>query len=236
MYTQQLEQIKQMVEQAKFNEALNEIKNIEQSEQLTKNEHLTLKYLKSTLYLKKGQFKEGKQVADQLLEESREVGNQLKELDTLFNIIWALQYLGKLDDGLQLAKRSKKLLRILKQDHQPGLKRREATFLYLKGSLLLYKGELDQALNLLELSLAMREEIEDRKGIAETLSEISVLYSPYMGKNEPDHMFEYSQKSLAIYEVIGDQQGIAKSHRYIGMYYEFKGTDWIKPKNIIRKV
>ncbi len=78
MYTQQLEQIERLVEQAKFNEALSEIKNIKQSEQLTKNEHLTLKYLKSTLYLKKGQFKKGKQVANQLLEESREVGNHIK--------------------------------------------------------------------------------------------------------------------------------------------------------------
>ena len=43
-------------------------------------------------------------VAEQLLEESREGGNQLGELDALINTIWPLQFLGRLDDGLKLAR------------------------------------------------------------------------------------------------------------------------------------
>ena len=93
MHTNQLEQIERLVEQSNFNEALNEIKTIQQLKQLTENEQLTLKYLKSTLYLKKGLFNDGKQVAEQLLEESREVGSQLREVDALINLIWAYLWL-----------------------------------------------------------------------------------------------------------------------------------------------
>ncbi len=61
-----------------------------------------------------GRLKEGLQVAEQLLEESKKVGDPLLELNTLINIIWALPYFGKNDEGLQRAKRGEKLLKILK--------------------------------------------------------------------------------------------------------------------------
>jgi tetratricopeptide (TPR) repeat protein len=220
LYNLQFKQIELLIDQVKFTEALNEITTLEQSVQLTNNERLTLKYLKSTLYLKKGLLKEGKQVAEQLLEEIRETGNQLREIDALINVIWALQWLGRLDEGLQLIKRGEKLLKILVQDQQSGLKAREATLLHRKGSLLLDQGKLNHGFSFLEKSLSLRKEEEDNKGIAESMMEIGRYY---VDKGELDQAQEYTLKSMTINEVIGDQRGIAHSIGVIGWIYQFKG-------------
>lgn len=231
MYNLQLKQIELLIDQAKFTEALNEITTLEQSVQLTNNERLTLKYLKSTLYLKKGLLKEGKQVAEQLLEEIRETGNQLREVDALINVIWALQWLGRLDEGLQLVKRGEKLLKILVQDQQSGLKAREATLLHRKGSLLLDQGKLNHGVSFLEKSLSLRKEEEDNKGIAESMMEIGRYY---VDKGELDQAQEYTLKSMTINEVIGDQRGIAHSIEAIGWIYQFKG-DWDQASDHFQK-
>ncbi|MFX0182582.1 MAG: tetratricopeptide repeat protein [Candidatus Hodarchaeota archaeon] len=222
MYNQQLEKVEQLLTQCEFKKALNEIKHIEQSEHLTENEQLTLKYLKSTLYLKRGMFNDGNQVAEQLLEESKKVGNQLREVDALINISWALNYMGRLDDSMQLVRRGEKLLKILTYEKQLDLRNRKAAFLYRKGLILINKDKPDQALDFLEKSLSLREEIGDRKGIAETLIGIG-LYYYYFTERDPNQVFKHGQKSLTISKAIGDQRGIAISQMLIGGYYMLKG-------------
>ncbi|MFX1424599.1 MAG: tetratricopeptide repeat protein [Promethearchaeota archaeon] len=219
MYDQQLEQIEQLVDQAKYVKALNTITNLEQSE-LMNNERLALQYLKSTLYLKKGQLKEGKRVAEHLLKKSRETGNQLRELDALMNISWALQWLGQINKGLELVKRGEKLLKILVQEQQSGLRTREAALLYRKGSLLLNQGKLNLAFSFLKKSMSLREKEEDNKGISETMMEIGRYY---FDKGELNQAQEYTLKSLAINEAIGDQRGIAHSLDNISWIYSNKG-------------
>ena len=78
MTAQQLEQIEQLIAQAKFPDALKELTTLDSSEQLTADDRLRLRYLQSTLSLKMGRLKEGKKVADQLLRESKVVGNHLR--------------------------------------------------------------------------------------------------------------------------------------------------------------
>lgn len=167
-----------------------------------------------------GRFKEGLQVAEQLLDESKKVGEPLLELNALINIIWSLQHFGKLEEGLQLVKRGEKLLKILAQTHQPGLRGRQTAFLHHKGGLLFFKGELDQALNLLETSLALREEVGDKNGIIESLWFLGILY---FNKGDLDRLLEYGQKMLGLSEAIGDRQGLARSHFLFGGYYFAKG-------------
>lgn len=170
--------------------------------------------------MKMGRVKEGKMIADQLLKESKEVGNHLRELDALINISWALQWFGRLDEAFQLVKKGEKLLKILFQEQQPELKGREASLLYRQGSILLAKVEFDKALNLLERSLSLREEIGDMVGVVESLSEIGWLY---FHKDEPDRVLEYGHKGLKISKAIGNKKGIAISNTCIGGYYLRKG-------------
>ncbi|UCE13744.1 MAG: tetratricopeptide repeat protein [Candidatus Heimdallarchaeota archaeon] len=217
MIAQQLEQIEQLIAQAEFKEAQTAIELLESSEQLTADDRLKLRYLQSTLYLTMGRLNEGFQVAEELLEASKKVDDPLLELDTLINIIWALGYLGKIEEGFQLTRRGEKLLEIL--THQPGLNERHAAFLYRKGLLFFFKGELDQALTLLEASLVLREEMGDKRGIIESLWDLSLINF----RLDLDRALEYGQKCLALSEAIGDRQGLARSHLCLGAYYYAKG-------------
>ena len=79
MTAQQQEQIKQLRAHAKFKEALSEIELLESSEKLSPDDRLMLRYFQSTLFLKMGRLKEGLQVNEQLLEDSKKVGDPLKD-------------------------------------------------------------------------------------------------------------------------------------------------------------
>jgi len=214
---QQLEQIEQLIAQAKFSDALKELTTLENSDQLTTDDRLIVRYLQSTVILKMGRFKEGTQIAEQLLKDSKKVGNPLLELNSLINTLWGLQCLGRWDEGLQLASRGENLLKILTQTQQLGLKEKQATILHHKGSILYSKGEINKGLDLLKTSLALREEIGDKNGI------IDSLYVFTLEKWGPERVLEYSQKILALNEAIGDQQGIGKANLAIGQYFKDRG-------------
>jgi tetratricopeptide (TPR) repeat protein len=209
-----------MISQGKFPNALKELRIIESLGPLTTDQQLRLKFLSSKLFLKQGRFKEGKKENDQLLKKSKEVGDQLRELDALINTIWVLQYLGKFDEGLQVAKRGEKLLKILTTTRQPGLKARQASLLQHKGSLLYHKGEQDQAQKLLETGIALKEKLGVEEGIVEALTHLGGIH---LFKGELDPVLEYAQKIMDCSERINNRQGIARSHLVSGWYYRSKG-------------
>lgn len=117
MSNQQLEHIEQQIAQGRFKEAQSEIELLESSGDLMVNDPLAMRHLHSTLFLKMGSLKEGKQAAEQLLEENKNVGDLLLEFNALINIIWALAYLGKIEEGLKLTRRGEKVLKIFAQTH-----------------------------------------------------------------------------------------------------------------------
>ncbi len=203
------------MDQAKFKEALEEIEILERSDQLTKNQLLALRYLKSTLYLRIGKFKDGKVVAEQLLDESKEVGAQEREFDALINISWAFQGLGEINAGIQIIRRGEKLVKILTMN-QPLSKKKKALFFYQKGSILLTQSKMEESIKFLGKSLSLREEINDKAGIAQSLTRIGDYY---VTTNERDQILECSQRCLAISEAIGDQQEEANSYRLMAEYY-----------------
>ena len=210
----QLEQIEQLIAQTNFPDALKELTTLKTSEQLTTNNRLLIRYLQSTLFLKMGRFKEGTQIAKQLLKDSKIVGNPLLELNSLINTLWGLRCLGKWDEGLQLVSRGEILLKNLMLTQQARLQEKQATLLNHKGAILYSKGKINQGLDLLETSLALREEIGDKNGI------IDSLYDLVLEKLGPNRTLEYSQKILALNEVLGDQQGIGKANLVIAQYFK----------------
>lgn len=221
----QLEQIERLIEGGKFKEALKEIELIESTE-LTQDEQLTLKYFLSTLYLEIGKYEEGKKATEELMEESRKCGNQLRELDAILNTIWGksehffawdISWSEMMSEGwkTKLVGRAEELIQNLSQDQQAEVKVRKAAFFYYKGKLLGNK-ESDQALNFLETSLSLRKEIRNPKDIAQTLAAIGGIYC---GKGEKKRALKYHQESLSRMEAIGHQKGIAMSFMSLGNFY-----------------
>lgn len=218
---QELDQIKQLMSQAQFADAEQRIKILESSQRLSKEKQLALKYLKSTLSLKIGKIVEGKQLAEQLLEESRKLNNQLLEIDALNNLMWASNMSGDHDYGLQLSIGGEKLLEMFSQDQKSlELLAKEASFFFYKGLLLVNKDESNQALTSLSRSLSLSNMIGDKSLIADALHGMGHYYSTM---SEWDQALVNYQQSLVIYEELGNQQFIAHSLSEIGAVYLSKG-------------
>ncbi len=81
-------------------------------------------------------------------------------------------------------------------------------------------GEYDIALQNLERSLKIMEELGEQSGIALALNSIGIIHN---NRGEMDTALEYKKRSLAIREKIGDKQGIASSLNNIGIVYVEKG-------------
>ncbi|MBN4077674.1 tetratricopeptide repeat protein, partial [bacterium AH-315-C20] len=88
------------------------------------------------------------------------------------------------------------------------------------GIIYYYRGDYIGAIDYHTRSLAIKEEIADKKGIAASLNNIAIIYN-----DQKDYIssLDYHERSLTIWEEIGDKSGIASSLNNIGVIYMDQG-------------
>jgi tetratricopeptide (TPR) repeat protein len=94
-----------------------------------------------------------------------------------------------------------------------------------------YRGYYDKALDYLERSLAIREELGDKRGIGDSLICIGVVYG---SKGDYGKELDYYSRSLAIQEELGNKQGMGNSLGNIGIVHRDKG-DYKKAEVYLEK-
>jgi class 3 adenylate cyclase/Tfp pilus assembly protein PilF len=82
------------------------------------------------------------------------------------------------------------------------------------------KGDYPKALEYYQLSLAINQEIGDKKGSAPVISNIG---STYYNQGDYSKALEYYQRGLNIYQEIGEQKGISHVIGNIGSIYHNQG-------------
>ena len=98
-------------------------------------------------------------------------------------------------------------------------------------------GEYGTALDYMKQSLAIKQEIGDKKGEGATLNNISQIYD---ARGEYDTALDYLKRSLAIKQEIGDKQGEGATLNNIGNIYHARGEydtalDYLKQSLAIRQ-
>ncbi|MCB9364264.1 MAG: tetratricopeptide repeat protein [Flavobacteriales bacterium] len=98
-----------------------------------------------------------------------------------------------------------------------GLKKYMATAVNIQGASWAGRGEYAEAIKYYNKSLKLREEIDDKDGIAKSLCNIGIIY-----KNQGDipKALVYYHKSLKIQEQLGNKDGIAAALTNIGIIYK----------------
>ncbi len=220
MQNKQFIQIEELSNQGKYEEALKEISIIEQSGQMPDNDLLTVKYLKSNLYNNLMKHEDALEVTRQLQEESKALGNHLRELDAIINAIKAFQGLNKVDQGMEKVVEGEKLVEELSQKSLTGVKERKASIFLAKGRLYYDRKELDLAQNSFKESLSLREELEDKEGIAWAQYHLGLVDK---NKEEFDQALELLQDCLHVFNTIGNRLGIAWSNYQLGAGHLWKG-------------
>lgn len=102
-----------------------------------------------------------------------------------------------------------------------GLNKQMALAINTQGVSFLVKGDYANAIDYYMRSLAIWEEIENKRGIANSLNNIGVIY-----KEQGDYAraIDYYNQSLFLREEIGNKQGIATSLNNIGNIYREQGN------------
>lgn len=95
-----------------------------------------------------------------------------------------------------------------------------AAILHNFGNLIHYRGDYNKALEYYERSLKIKEELDDRSGIANSLGQMGMIHKSH---GEYQRALEFYNRSLGIMEEISNRLGIATVLHQIGVIHQERG-------------
>lgn len=174
--------------------------------------------------LKKGEYQEVFTLANEILQTSRGEESPFLIIDTLIIKAEASWRLGQIEEGLEAITEGERLLEEAIREEsdiqEKQIKSRKGDLLHQGGILYWYKGDLDQALEHYQQNLLIKEELGNRRGIADSLNNLGLVY---WSKGDLDRALEYYQRSLTISEELGNKRQIATLLSNLGNVYARKG-------------
>ena len=168
MSINQENRISDLISCGKYQDAFKELEEIKKERSLTEKEKLDKKYISIFIYLDKGEFLKGVEIADHLIKECKEKKLLLMEIDALLGKIENIIHLGLIDKANNLIKLGEDLLENIIEP-ESKLKKREAYFLHLKARNFFYMRKYDKSIELFKKSYKIRRDIEDKFGMIHTL-------------------------------------------------------------------
>ncbi|MFX0062541.1 MAG: tetratricopeptide repeat protein [Candidatus Hermodarchaeota archaeon] len=216
-----LEYATQLLNRGQFDKALHELNTLEKVTKLTMDDQLAYLHLKSVLLIKLGRYKTALRFAEQLSQKSQQLKKPLQEIDSLIVISEILRRLGTLDKSVSIIEQAEQQIKTVKLEQSVELTQRKASLLYHKGLIYWSKSELNQALEVLERSLALRKEIGNKSEIAQSIDAIGWIHQR---KGNWSQALKGYQQCLELYEELGNTLGIAHSLEHIGWIYSRKGN------------
>jgi len=222
--------IQQLMDNAKYEEALSSLEEIQSARQLTKDKKLATSLLKVRIYLAMRNFEEALHTAKKLVPKSilskrRLTKTQLRKIQPeIFEAViltaGALRRLGKLPESLQLLEKSECILETLEQQDSSRSTEWRAKLAREKGGVRFYQGELELTLEYYQECLGLFEKLENQPEIAYSLNDLGVIYGI---RGEIDLAIEYFLKSITLNEKVKRKSELPKPLTNIGICYSIKG-------------
>ncbi|MFW9917052.1 MAG: tetratricopeptide repeat protein [Candidatus Thorarchaeota archaeon] len=210
------------MKEGKSRDALKALDMLEKSKQLSEEDYLASKYLKSSIFLGMEEFSRGLSATEELLEESRKAENKLRELDALLNKIILYMDVGKISDSSKLLETTEARFEQneFHAERPEEIKKREARLLVIKGHLYGAKSRFNQALEFCQQGLSRAKEVGDDSLIADALH---VIGGTYQEKGELEQAIEWYHQSLVINEKNNDHRSIAATSVNLALAYHHTG-------------
>ncbi|MFX1286431.1 MAG: tetratricopeptide repeat protein [Promethearchaeota archaeon] len=218
--TQELKGIERLIQEGNLEEALTQVKIIEEKDGLDKKLRLRCQILKCNILIQKQNYEKGLELAEQVMKESTELKLPLIKIDAIICQANALLGLGKFDDCLNVIEDSENQLKSIERNKRIDLAEKQAALFEVKGKVQRRKGDFKGALDLLHHSLSTREELKNLYEKAGLLNTIGIIHA---SKGEFDLALEHLQQSLVTYEDLGITQPTIKLFNNIGLIYSYKG-------------
>jgi len=218
----------QLSDEGKLDDTLTLLNNYEQKEGLTRYDKASCHLLQCQILFWQGKYKELIKLAEQAYKESEGLENNFLKVDSLFLMIHALTRFGKFDEASDLITQGEELIKTIPQELTKAYKQREASLAYLKGWFYSIRvlsigspNDTDLALEYLEHSLALREELGIKHEIAESLIRLGWIFSTI--KFELNRALKYAERGLALAKESTKKYYIASSLKSLAELYYIKG-------------
>jgi tetratricopeptide (TPR) repeat protein len=251
--SKELKFAKELIDEGKYEEALNYLKSIEKNETLTLEEKLGIQENKGWLYFFLGDNKTALKIAEGLYQISQILNMTFYALDALSIKINVFRTHGPLDESINCINQSENLFKSVPREDSLKYKLREAKLLQALGWRNYYNGEMDLAVDYISKSLGLYEEIGTHSFFI--TSSLSSMAWAYIYKGELDLALEYDKKALslipkgnyfcqmmlkediyrnmgAIYSEKGDLDHALDHHtRSFEIFVKFMEQSWIVPRS-----
>jgi len=207
----------QLIYQAKFENAIKILKNLEEKEIKPTKEQISIFLLKGKVYSYKEQYKKAIDLGDCAYQLSKKLGIISKTVDSLL-LKARIVFLGMLEKALEHISEAEGLLNSMSDKSSSEFLKLKADFLLIKSIACHYTIDHNKALELAQEWLTLRE--NEKLDIALIYCQIADIY---IFKSDPTTALDYAMKSFAIQEELQNQIGIATSLNIIGLSYYSKG-------------
>lgn len=209
----------QIMYQAKFEDALKIVTNLEKKKINETKEQLSILILKSKIYCYKEQYKKAVEVGEKAYQLSQKIGLIPKVIDSLVIKAYIIFY-GKLDQALEYISEAERLINSILKDSSSEFSKQKADILFIKSIVCHYATEHSKAIELSQEWLTLEEDLKEKLEIALMYCQMGDIY---IFKSEPDKALGYAMKSLVIQKELNNQIGIGASLNLIGLCHYMKG-------------
>ncbi len=221
---EELIRAEQLIDDDKLDEAFTLLNNYEQKEGLSNHDKASCHLLQCQILRWQGKYKELIKHAEDLYKESEGLENKFLKVDSLLLKVHALIRLRKFEEASDLITQGEELIKTIPQELTRAYKQREAYLASLKGFFYLKRRipkDADLALEYLEYSLALREELGIKHEIAQSLG--AIAWNLCIFKGELNRALKYAERGLALAKESSKTYYVARSLNTMGMVYGFQG-------------
>ncbi|MFX0000903.1 MAG: hypothetical protein ACFE9Q_13735 [Candidatus Hodarchaeota archaeon] len=216
--SKELVQAKKLIDEGKYDEALQLIDSFEQMKGLMLQDKVSFRLLKCNLLYWQWKFEEMLKIADQTYKESLELGKNLQSVDALILSAKALKFLDREEEAINVINQAEELLKKFTRELPEDIMKREAHIFLVKG---IFIQIMDNQLKFLEQSLELGEKLDNKVMIAESLYWIAhILFGQ---KGELNHAIKYLKRSLLLAEESNSKYFIAQNLLWLMLVHLNKG-------------
>lgn len=212
---------RELMEKAKFEEALQVLITFKKIENQSIHDQVSYYILMSSIYLRLEKKEEFFEYAKKAFQISQGQKPSLQLLDVYINMAQASNWGGlEMDKALEFLENCEDLFKNLTQEPSIALDKRKAQIAFIKSQIYDFKNEYDRALKFAEKSLVLRENLNLKVEIIESLSQINgILYV----KGDLNLAQEYAEKCLKYSKEIDYKEEILHCYTILGLVYSSKG-------------
>ena len=219
--SEELKQAEQLMNESKYDKALLLMNDLEGRDDIADSDQLSRYLLTSECLNELGNYQEVLKFAEKAYQKSQKLRDNLRSIDALEKIAYATMRIGDFKKALNLSEQSEDLLKTLTRCTPLEREQREASIAFIKGKAYLFQGNVNLALECAKKSLELRENVGNKRKLAESLYLMGSIYITL--KSDLDGGLMYAERSQTLAKEINHQRIISRNLQALGVIYILKG-------------